>query len=291
LSHVADTISISADPGLDDLHVTLNKVSQHVGSVINQLHDRQRELLKADQLAAIGQLAAGLAHELRNPLMCMTVLVQSAISDRSRKLDDQDMQVLNDEMSRLDRLLQEFLDFARPRRIQPQAVDLGASVKQTLSVLIPKAERVSVEIEAKIPDEPVFAFADPDQLRQLTLNLVLNSIHAISRDGRVEVSVIANDEASGFCALEVADTGPGLTDEQMARLFEPFFSTKDFGLGMGLPICQRIVEAHGGEIFAGNGPLGGAVFKVRLPIAQQMDAAESHVESAVAPPALTGDRG
>jgi signal transduction histidine kinase len=149
-------------------------------------------------------------------------------------------------------------------------VDLRGPVEQTLSVLTPKAQRVSVSLAASLPAGPVLVQADADHMRQLVLNLVLNAIDAIAENGRVEVSVAVDEIDDAWCRLQVADSGPGLPVDSEGRLFEPFYSTKDSGLGMGLPICRQIVEGHHGEISAMNRPEGGALFTVRLPAAKGM---------------------
>lgn len=276
LNEVVGPIDITADPSLEDLETVLQTVSAKVGAVVEQLHARHLEVVRADQLAALGQLAAGLAHELRNPLMCMKTLVQSSRRrGAAAHLDSRDLGVLNEEIKRLDDLLQAFVDFARPAKPEPQDVDLAHVVRQTVAFISRKAELREVTIECRLPVEPVVAQADAAQLRQVVLNLLLNALDALPNGGKVWVDATpgANDETNvdsegrrqPYVCLRVADNGQGLPTEERSRICEPFFSTKDTGLGLGLAISQRIIDAHGGELVALDREEGGAIFEIHLP--------------------------
>ena len=276
LNEVVGPIAVSADPSVEDLETMLENVSAQVASVIEQLHERHREVIRADQLAAVGQLAAGLAHELRNPLMCMKVLVQSAARRGDHAtLDARDLQVLNEEIVRLETLLQTFMDFARPAKLEKQEADLASIVRQTVDLLSGKAERRNVTIDCRSSEEQLTVEADAAQLRQVVLNLLLNALDAVPSGGKVWVEAIRDNGGRGdpesdgqsqpHVCLRVADNGRGLPKEERNRLFEPFFSTKETGVGLGLAICQRIIHAHGGELAAKDREGGGAVFEVILP--------------------------
>jgi signal transduction histidine kinase len=244
---------------------------------VHQLQESQREMVRADQLAAIGQLAAGLAHELRNPLMAMKVLVQSArrAGPSVKALTERDLQVLDEEISRLEYLLQTFLDFAKPARMEMRHFDMKELVVPTVQLLTRRAELKGVTILTRLHDGPCLLNADPSQIRQVLLNLLLNALEATPQDGTVEVRVhnittsnlgaAAKSPACGWVELVVADTGVGLPADGRDRIFEPFFSTRDTGLGLGLAICKRIVESHNGAICAEDVDSGGTVFSVKLP--------------------------
>jgi signal transduction histidine kinase len=241
------------------------------------LHARHREVIRADQLAAVGQLAAGLAHELRNPLMCMKTLVQSA---RRRgdvaHFDSRDLAVLDEEISRLENLLQAFLDFARPAKPETHDVDIAGVARQTVSLLSKRAEGRNVTIQCRLPEQPLVVQADEAQLRQVLLNLLLNGLDAVQNGGEIWVDARHEDDRSAseesdqpgqpYVCLPVADNGRGLPSQDRDRIYEPFFSTKDTGLGLGLAISQRIVEAHGGKLVALDRDGGGAVFEIHLPL-------------------------
>jgi signal transduction histidine kinase len=267
LNQVVGPVTLSPGWGLEELEGVLRRLADQVGAVIEQLQQSQREALRAEQLAAVGQLAAGLAHELRNPLMSMKILVQSA-GDRGDPagLGVRGLAVLEEEIDRLEHLTRTFLEFARPPQPEKRILDARAVVEDAIRLVSGKAGRCGVPITCATGARPVPLLADAGQLRQLLLNLLLNAIEALPRGGSVVVRVDrAEDGRSPAAVLEVTDTGPGLPNGLGQDIFHPFVSTKLTGLGLGLSICRRIVDAHGGTIQAANRPEGGAVFTVRMP--------------------------
>ncbi|HTU90817.1 MAG TPA: ATP-binding protein [Gemmataceae bacterium] len=268
LNEIVGPITLSARLGLDELEGVLRTIAEHIGAVIERLQQSEREARRAEQLAAVGQLAAGIAHELRNPLMPIKILVQSAADRRpSPGLDGRDLAVLEQEISRLERSIQTFLDFARPPRIEKRTFEVREVLEQIVQLLEARAERQDVRIERCFPDEPLLLQADIGQVRQVVLNLLLNALDAVPRGGTIWLEL--RKESGSWLALSVADSGCGLPAGLGAQIFEPFVSTKETGLGLGLSICKRIVEAHEGQIQADNRPEGGAVFTVRLPCATE----------------------
>lgn len=286
LDQVVGPIDITADPSFADLETVLQTMSAKVGAVVDQLQARHREVIRADQLAAVGQLAAGLAHELRNPLMCMKTLVQSSRRrSQDAHLDADDVRILDEEITRLEKLLQAFLDFARPASLETQDVDLADVVRRTVEFLSKKAEVRDIAIECRLPEGPLLVEADATQLRQVLLNLLLNALDVVDNRGTIWIDAIADGDAqvslntdglSQTCVyLRVSDNGPGLPPDGRDRIYEPFFSTKDTGLGLGLAISQRIIDAHGGQLVAFDREGGGAVFEIQLPVRASVNAAQT----------------
>lgn len=264
LNEIVGPITLSARWGLDELEGVLRTISDHIGAVIERLQQSEREARRAEHLAAVGQLAAGIAHELRNPLMPIKILVQSAADRRpSPGLDGRDLAVLEQEISRLERSIQMFLDFARPPRIEKRTFEVREVLDQIVQLLQARAERQGVRIERRFPEEPMLLQADVGQIRQVVLNLLLNALDAVAGGGTIWLEL--RPEEGNWLVLSVSDSGGGLPGGLGAQIFEPFVSTKETGLGLGLSICKRIVEAHEGAIQADNRPEGGAVFTVRLP--------------------------
>src|SRR5579875_1944514 len=264
LNDIVGPITLSARWGLDELEGVMRAISERIGAVIDRLQQSEREARRAEHLAAVGQMAAGIAHELRNPLMPIKILVQSA-ADRhpSPGLDGRDLAVLEQEISRLERSIQTFLDFARPPQIEKRTFEARAVLEQIIQLLEARAERQGVRIERCFPNEPLWIQADVGQFRQVVLNLLLNALDAVSRGGTIQLEL--HKESGNWLKFSVADSGCGLPPGLGAQIFEPFVSTKETGLGLGLSICKRIIEAHEGEIQAATRPEGGTVFTVRLP--------------------------
>ena len=289
LNEVVGRVTFSAGSDLDDLEAELHRMAEQVSSVVARLQQSQREALRAEQLAAVGQMAAGIAHELRNPLMSMKILVQSAAAQGGpARLGSRDLAVLEEEIARLERLTRTFLDFARPPRPSKRPVEAQTLVQETVALLAERAARQNVSIDFNFPPAPVFVEADVGQVRQVLLNLLINALEAIPGGGAVSIrletktlpqSLVPTVEWSEaetrpkrWVVLHVTDTGPGLPTELAQDIFTPFISTKETGIGLGLSICKRIVEAHGGEITAANEERGGAVFSVTLPGAANVSA-------------------
>jgi len=245
----------------------LARFQASLAAVLQRLQQTQRDALRAEQLAWMGRMAASIAHEIRNPLMAIKLLIQTA-GERpgGPHLRPRDFQVLEEEIARLEQIVAGFLDFARPPRPHPQAVDVVAAAAAALESIRPKAESQNVALHLDGGDLPLVVQVDPNQLRQVLLNLLFNALEAQPDGGEIEVSVRLDrlTPAQPHWLLSVADRGPGLP-EVGERIFEPFVSTKESGLGLGLSICRRIAEMHGGTLTAENRPGGGAVFTLRLP--------------------------
>ena len=246
--------------------------------VHQQLERTRRAAMQSRQLAAMGQLAAGLAHELRNPLTSMKIIAQTAtVHADNVVLDRRDFGVLEEEIERLNASIQTFLDFARPVKPEKKSCVIPAIIDQTVTLLSHRATQLGVRFEVKTPEELTVVGADPGQMKQLLLNLLINATDASPQGGTVSITVDdgtsdetrrmvdPSESGGGQLVLEVADRGEGLPTELADRIFEPFVSTKVAGMGLGLAICKRIVEEHGGTIQARNRPDGGTVFRVTLP--------------------------
>jgi len=271
LGEVVGPISLSSAWGWHELESALQGMSGQIGAVIARLRQSEREVMRAEQLAKVGQMAAGIAHELRNPLMSMKLLVQVAADGTPATLTRRDLAVLEEEITRLERLTQTFLDFARPPQLEPQRFDLGQLLGQTLTLVAARAEQQDTRLACRLPSQPILVRADPCQVRQVLVNLLLNALDAVPLGGSVliELNESAAEEAAGavqgWLSIQVSDSGCGLPSQLGNRIFEPFVSTKTTGLGLGLSICKRIAEAHGGDLHAENRPGAGAAFTFRLP--------------------------
>jgi two-component system, NtrC family, sensor histidine kinase HydH len=265
LNEVVGPVQVFSTNNFAELDAALEGLAKRVAQVVERLQSAERERIRNDQMAALGQLAAGLAHELRNPLTAMKTIVDAARREPTKaSIDSRDLAVFDEEIQRLNRSLQSFLDYARPPATTKRFVDLGAIAEKTRQLLAGRAEQQSIRVSLEQPVHAVAAHADPEQLHQVLLNLLLNAFDAIGDQGQVTVRIA--DDGQSFAVITVADTGPGIPQAVRDRLFEPFVSTKESGTGLGLTICRRIVEDHGGEIEAVNGRAGGATFTVKLPM-------------------------
>ncbi|OGU01726.1 MAG: hypothetical protein A2085_11550 [Gemmatimonadetes bacterium GWC2_71_10] len=232
---------------------------------ISDLHDEQ--LRRAEQLATVGELAAGIAHELKTPLLG----VASGAQMLSRRLDPQDEEGrrLVDEVlqriRRMEQAMQELLSYARPAPARLSPLDPNAIVERALRLVEPRAGRSGVTVERQLAASLPSVLMDPEQIGQVIVNLALNGIEAMDGGGILEVETRIADGAVELC---VSDSGPGIPPEERERVFRPFYTTKHTGTGLGLAMVRQIVERHGGLVHVADRPEGGARVIVSLPLAQ-----------------------
>jgi len=237
-----------------------------VGTDVTEEKSQQEHARRTERLAAVGSLAAGLAHEIRNPLNGAQLHV-TFIQRGLRRLGIQDedtieaLEVVRQEITRLGGLVQEFLDFARPKALQREPTSLTEICTRVLQLSAPGAEAAQVTLRHDLPATDVVAPVDPGKIEQVLLNLLQNAIEASSHGARVTLTL---RRLPRWAKLAVEDQGPGLTSKD-APIFDPFFSTKPQGTGLGLAIAHRIVTDHGGFIMVDSHP-GHTVFEVRLPV-------------------------
>jgi two-component system sensor histidine kinase HydH len=221
----------------------------------------QQEAARQERLAALGGMAAVLAHEIRNPLGAIKGLAQFLGEKQSADSTHQEMtQTIAQEATRLERLVNDLLTYARPRPPERQPTDLSIVLGEVLRLVLPAAEAAEVVCRLYIPEAVPHVIADPEQLKQLFGNLVLNAIQAMPNGGKLTLALRSADgRGVRRRAVEVAveDTGSGIPEADLPRIFEPFYTSRTKGTGLGLAICKQIVEAHGGLIrVAWTGPEG-----------------------------------
>jgi two-component system, NtrC family, sensor histidine kinase PilS len=242
--------------------------NQVIGRVVNfqdltELRRLEVQSRRSERLAMIGQLAAGIAHEIRNPLASISGSVELLRQGPSPSDDDRTlMAIVHREIQRLNVLIGDLLDYANPRPAQPVDFDLGVMVEETLQVARREQAFARIELAFSV-DRPLPLHADPAKLRQVLWNLLRNAADAAALGGR-HVRVDARREP-GATTLVVADDGPGIPADQLTRIFDPFFTTKAKGTGLGLATCHAIVAEHGGHIDAASEPGQGTRMTVSLP--------------------------
>jgi signal transduction histidine kinase len=259
-------VTIEGPDDLPALHQQMQGVLEEIERVVAKLQQREHEVLRAEQLAAVGQVAAGVAHELRNPLTSVKMLVQTGLEGpRPTGLAVEDLEIIEHEIRRMEASIQTFLDFARPPHAERRRGDLLAVVRRSLALVEGRARRQGVDCKADVPPGPVEVDIDAEQIHQVLLNLLLNSLDFLPHGGEIRLEVRPATAESPLVTVTVRDTGPGLAPRVRERLFEPFVSGKETGLGLGLSISRRLVEAHGGTMTGDNAPAGGAIFRFTLP--------------------------
>ena len=230
-----------------------------------ELTESQEHLRRADRLSALGEIAAGLAHEIQNPLAGIKGALDIVASRARPETPEAEFaDIGRKELGRLEALVREFLAYARPHDPELRATDLRDLVERIAALLRPEAGKKDVRLVQEYPDSPadLALNLDPDQMTQVILNVALNAIQASPSGGVVRMRVSAEP---GWGTIDVIDQGPGIAPEHLARIFDPFFTTKTRGTGLGLATSQRIVSAHRGTIAAMPGSPTGTLFRIRLP--------------------------
>ncbi|EHQ87705.1 two-component system sensor histidine kinase NtrB [Desulfosporosinus youngiae] len=223
------------------------------------------EIRQTERITALGHMSAGLAHEIRNPLGIMKVSIQMLAQE---KCDDgvvsEYCRVLLEECERLNRLLSEFLSFARPKELMPERIELGKLLAEGVSLIQPALLQNQIKLE-QVPSQADLqeVDVDPDKLKQVILNILLNAIDAQGQGGVIRLKGIQQD---GFAGFAVSDEGPGIPPEAMPYIYDPFFTTKERGTGLGLSVVHRIIDLHGGKISIMNGSERGVQVKILLPL-------------------------
>ena len=236
---------------------------------LRQIKRLEEEVRRSEKLAAVGELAAGVAHEIRNPLSSIRGLAQflrHALAGRPK--DREYAEIMVKEVDRINRVVTDLLTIARPQEPDLAPTDLQELLDHTVGLLQGDADRRGVEIHKVIPSELPEVIMDENQMTQALLNLILNALQAVEAGGTIEVGASV-DAPDSRLHLWVEDDGSGIPPEQMAKIFDPFFTTRAKGTGLGLPIVQKIVTHHRGEIRVESPPkgsAGGSRFRISIPV-------------------------
>lgn len=232
---------------------------------MTEMRRLKQEIIRSQRLASLGSLAAGVAHEIRNPL---SSLKGFATYFRERYEDNPDdretAETMISEVDRLNRVITQLLEFARPLTMNRRATSIQTVIRHALRTVEGQARERGIIIEESLPPEIGQIPLDADRISQVLLNLFLNAIAAMEQGGLLRVSLERRDDRT--IRIAIADTGAGIRKEDLPRVFDPYFTTKPAGTGIGLPIVQKIVEAHGGEILLESEPGKGTTATLLLPV-------------------------
>ncbi len=246
--------------------LAMERTTERLTEVYRELQDSFEQVKRAERLSAVGQLSAGLAHELRNPLASLAgaagLLQRTQTSEQRR---GECAQIILKECERLNRLLSQFLDFARPRAPHYQAVDVQDVLTAVVELAAHAVGAKGVHIRLSLPAQAALVECDPEQIKQALLNLLLNAIQASPDPG--EIMVAAHRENDRIY-IEVVDEGGGVDPDAMDKIFDPFYTTRPDGTGLGLSVVHQIVQQHGGLITAKCRSPRGSNFQMMLPVRQ-----------------------
>jgi signal transduction histidine kinase len=221
-----------------------------------------------ENATAVGKLAAGLAHEIRNPLHAIQINLHSfrRVHERKAELPDEEISRMLDqssqEIARIEHLMQQLTGFATPDEPREEVIDVTSEIGDVVDFIGQELLDSDIQLRTQIPDRPVWVRMDHGRLRQIMLNLLQNAQQAMKQGGQIQVSLSSR---RGRVSLTIADNGPGIGAEHRKQVFEPFFSTRKDGVGLGLALVKRFVDEVDGEIHCVENPPNGVMFRIVLP--------------------------
>jgi two-component system sensor histidine kinase HydH len=225
----------------------------------------RREIERSRRLASVGRLAAGVAHEIRNPLSSIKGFA-TYFKERYQDIpqDQQTATIMIQEVDRLNRVVSQLLEFARPVNIKPQPTNLNALIDDSIKLIENQAAQKDITIKTRISNQATEIMIDPDRLSQVLLNLYLNAIESMVSGDKLKIELSSNSEADGI-DIKISDTGCGISPKDLTKIFDPYYTTKSSGTGLGLAITHNIIEAIGGQIKVSSTQDKGTVFTIQIP--------------------------
>jgi two-component system nitrogen regulation sensor histidine kinase GlnL len=256
------TVSVTMAPIYD----SFGRYAGSTGIVrdVTAIKEMEARLLEQERLAAVGELAAIVAHEVRNPLAGIRGACEILLE--GYRADDARTEIGREVLHQVDRLngtVTDLLLYARPKAMDPVPTDFHALLDRVLNVLREEAEARGIAIERVLDPDPPVVVADGRQLEQVLINLLQNAFHVVPEDGRVRIET---SHGNGALVASIEDNGPGIPPDRLERIFKPFYTTRTQGTGLGLAICKKIVDAHGGRIDVVSPSGSGARFTITLPL-------------------------
>jgi signal transduction histidine kinase len=246
---------------LDNAALAIENITYNEERVAHLKH-----IIQTDRLAVIGQLAAGAAHEIRNPLTSIKSAIQYVQDDISDPKKQKIIRSALSEVNRINEILTGLLSFSRQNDPVKQEFDLAAMIDQTLQLIRNTRIKKQIEFIIQLEESPLPVVADRDQLKQVLMNIILNSIDAIRENGIIRIAIrLAMIEGITHYMITVTDNGTGIDEEQLEKIFDPFYTTKETGTGLGLSISYGIIHRHGGNIEIHNSSEGGAQVTIQIP--------------------------
>ena len=229
------------------------------------IQEMEMRLHQAERLSALGSLAAGVAHEIRNPLNALSMAAQRLQESNLKQLKG----VILEEIRRLNNIVEEFLGFSRSRRLKFSRLDLTGLLDQMVLLVREEAESEGISIETRYAVSPLMISMDSDKLTQAFLNIIKNAMESIHTAGAIKISVAPRGKE--WVVVKISDTGIGLSSEEIERVFDPDYTTKEKGLGLGLSLAHEIIQGHAGEIHIQSQPGSGTTFEILMPVKNRAD--------------------
>jgi signal transduction histidine kinase len=248
-----------------ELKVFSQQMEEKIQKTTADLRKTEAQLIRSEKLAALGQLSAGIAHEIRNPLTSINILIHSLTENLPTEHSRwEDLKVIEEEILRINEIVDQFLRFAKPASPLLEKTNLIPIFEEILQLLRPQIERCRIVVKKEFEPLPLIT-VDKEQIKQVILNLLMNAIQAMTGGGKLGMTGRLSKDGY-WVELAIQDSGVGIPPEDIDKLFDPFFSTKEGGIGLGLSIAHRIIDQHHGKIEVESTPGKGTLFTISLPV-------------------------
>lgn len=242
----------------------INKESDNISEIERTGEPSKKEIAHSEKLVFTGRIAAGIAHEIRNPLTNVSMALQQLKKDiNSKEHRNKDIEIIEKNIDRISHLITELLNCARPPKLNIQPYDIHKILESVLGICKIKITSQNIKVIKKFTSNQSILKMDPEQIERGFLNIIINAIDAMSRGGKL---FIETELKEGFFVIKIQDTGKGIGEGDIMNIFDPFFSTKSGGIGLGLTLCYGIIVSHGGIIEVKSKPREGSIFIVSLPV-------------------------
>jgi signal transduction histidine kinase len=270
-SEMVEHIRMSPGKELEELDEHINRLIRRINKAHEDLQKNRLLLEQSNKFAAIGKIAPALAHEIRNPLTSVKLLIYTMMQEEDLSKEKlHDFEIISHEISRVEGFLQKFLKYARPAKPQIQSVEIEPVIQEVLYLMSAQLKQNNIQVMENYSTNGTFIQVDPDMIKQILMNLILNAIESMGNKGEMNIltRIKPDQKNKQFMEISISDSGPGIPQEIVDTLFDPFVKGKDQGIGLGLSISQRIAEQHQGWISAANNSDKGASFIIHLPVKQ-----------------------
>ena len=264
-----ERIDLAEGTELEELDQLIHALINRINTAMSDLERNRQLLAQSEKLASLGKISASVAHEIRNPLTSIKMLIYSLREElKHDKEKKNDLEVIIREIDRMDRVVKNFLQFARPPEPNFEPTDINLTIHEMLELLEPRLKQNHITLAESYQTDLSKIPADADQLKQVILNLVLNAIDAMPDGGQLKIETlhIQNKENNNLVEIKISDTGSGIPGQLKETIFDPFVSGREAGIGLGLSIAHQIVQQHDGWIDVQENPNGGMIFTFALPI-------------------------
>ncbi|MBI5057486.1 MAG: HAMP domain-containing protein [Nitrospirae bacterium] len=255
-------IPLVGEGEIKELAQSFNNMSRKLKELFDATKAAQENLIRTEKLYAIGEFSAGVAHEIQNPLTSIKMLMQT-VAHKKQALSDKDFEVVEGEINRIDRIIKEFIAFARPKKLEKSHLNINDVLEDVILITKPKMKQSRIFLEQTFSSDLPVINGNNDALKQVFLNIVLNALQAMEEGGTLIVETSVDDNK---VLVVINDTGIGILQENLKKIFDPFFTTKDEGTGMGLALTYAIVNEHSGKIDIKSKPWVGTTVTVELPL-------------------------